>query len=355
MVLMKYILLILLFIVALFVVSRVDAKYDPLTTSNNKVGIHILSESEIAEAAELVNSNGGNWGYVTLVIREDERDEGRWVSFFNQLKTKRLIPIVRLATKIENGSWAKPDQDSAQDWKSFLDKLPWPVTNRYIVVFNEPNHKGEWGGELNPSEYALVLDSFIKEFNSDYFVLPAGLDLAAPNSASTMNSIKYMESMESAVPGIFERIDGWTSHSYPNPGFSGSPYATGKTSIRGYEWELTYLRTKFGVENLPVFITETGWARSDWLTPEIVAEYYDTAFGQIWTDPQIIAVTPFLLRYDDAQFSKFAFAVAKVEASYYPQYDTVMQIPKKNGHPLGLYKSPLGILIDEIYIRRNSN
>jgi len=352
---MKHILVILLLFALLFVVSGVEAKYDPVITSNNKVGIHILNESDISEAAALVNSNGGAWGYVTLVIREDERDVGRWESFFNQLKAKRLIPIVRLATKMENGNWAKPGEDSPQAWKSFLDKLPWPVPNRYVVVFNEPNHKGEWGGELDPGEYALVLESFIEEFNDDYFVLPAGLDLAAPNSASTMNSIEYMEMMNNEVPGIFERIDGWTSHSYPNPGFSGSPYATGKTSIKGYEWELAYLQTKFGVENLPVFITETGWARSDWLTPEIVAEYYDTAFGQIWTDPQIIAVTPFLLRYDDAQFSKFAFAVAKVEASYYPQYDTVMRIPKKNGHPLGLYKSPLGILTDEIYIRRNSN
>lgn len=184
MLLMKHILFILLFFASLFVVSGVDAKYDPFITANNKFGIHILNESDIPEASRLVNSNGGSWGYVTLVIREDEKDVGRWEGFFNELKAKRLIPIVRLATKTENGNWAKPGEDSAQTWKEFLDKLPWPISNRYVVVFNEPNHRGEWGGELNPEEYASILDSFVDQFNDDYFVLPAGLDVAAPNSAN---------------------------------------------------------------------------------------------------------------------------------------------------------------------------
>jgi len=357
---MKYIQTILALMLFFSIASRVDAKYDPRTTENNKVGIHILNESEITEAAKLVNSTGGNWGYVTLVIRDDERDVSRWESFFNELKVNRLIPIVRLATSTQNGNWSKPGENSAKEWKDFLDQLPWPVLNRYIVVFNEPNHAGEWGGELRPDEYAMTLDSFITELGDSYFMLPAGLDLAAPNSSSTMSSVTYMEGMENKAPGIFSRLDGWTSHSYPNPGFSGSPYATGKTSIRGFEWEITYLKTRFDVENLPVFITETGWARSSWLTPELVAEYYDTAFNQIWTHPDIVAITPFLLRYDDAQFSKFAFAIPKAYAAenisveYYPQYSAVQSVVKQNGYPLGINLSPLGKLTDAVYIRRNS-
>jgi hypothetical protein len=39
----------------------------------NKFGIHILSANEIEKAKELVNSNGGDWGYVTVVIRDDQR------------------------------------------------------------------------------------------------------------------------------------------------------------------------------------------------------------------------------------------------------------------------------------------
>ena len=45
---------------------------------NNRFGIHILDETDLADAAALVNSNGGEWGYVTLVIRQDERDSARW-------------------------------------------------------------------------------------------------------------------------------------------------------------------------------------------------------------------------------------------------------------------------------------
>jgi hypothetical protein len=65
--------------------------------------------------------------------------------------------------------------------------------------------------------------------------------------------------MNIAIPGIFKKIDGWGSHSYPNPNFSGSPIDTHRASIKGYQKELEFLKNNFGVGEIPIIITETGW------------------------------------------------------------------------------------------------
>ena len=50
----------------------------PLNKPNNKVGIHILFDHELPKAAELVNSNSGDWGYVTIPIQVGDKDLGKW-------------------------------------------------------------------------------------------------------------------------------------------------------------------------------------------------------------------------------------------------------------------------------------
>jgi hypothetical protein len=334
------------------------AKYNPLILPNNKIGIHILNEADIEEAANLVNSSGGDWGYVTLVIRDDERDINRWNNFFQQLKNNHLIPIVRIATHAESGAWVRPQKEEAHKWSAFLNNLNWPTENRYVIIFNEPNHAKEWGGGVDPENYAKTLNNYIKVLNltnPDFFILPAGLDLAAPTGKNAINAYTFMQLMNKAVPGIFSKLDGWTSHSYPNPGFSGSPYDNGKMSVRGFEWELKVLSGEFGVEKrLPVFITETGWAKSSKLSSSLVAKYYSIALSQAWTNSQIVAITPFLLRYDDPPFSPFAFIVPKAQAAYYPQYTTIQNLPKTRARPLGTSSTPLGKLLDKIILRRST-
>src|SRR5690348_9569638 len=43
--------------------------YDPLSVSNNRFGVHIISAApeEADQAAAMVNTSGGDWGYVTVV------------------------------------------------------------------------------------------------------------------------------------------------------------------------------------------------------------------------------------------------------------------------------------------------
>ncbi len=304
----------------LSLVSSALAVSDPLSVPNNKYGIHIISATrdEASEAARLVNNNG-DWGYITVLAESGDRNEGKWQEFFNELRRRHLIPIVRLATKpTSEGVWERSKEGDPVAWADFLDKLNWPVKNRYITIYNEPNHASEWEGAADPERFAGVLNSTIdalKAKNEDFFVMNPGFDASAPNKPPQyLDSEEYMIRMNEEVPGIFQKLDGWVSHSYPNPGFKGKPWDAGKGTINTWEWELSLLR-KLGVtKTLPVFITETGWKHSDGIdtssgfpTPEIISEYYKEAFSKNWAKPQIVAVTPFLLNYQEAPFDQFSF------------------------------------------------
>lgn len=324
----------ILFLITLLLVQPAYAVYDPLSVPNNTYGIHVADPNDTPKVKELVNSTNGDWGYVTIVIPENERKIDVWRPVFNRMKRDHLIPIVRLATRVGAGVWLKPSPTDARTWVTFLNELPWPTRNRYVILFNEPNHAKEWGGEISPNEYADVLVSFaaaLKERSDDFFVLPAGLDASAPNGNETMDEELFLRWMIVRQPNLFDRIDGWTSHSYPNPGFSGSPYAQGRGTIRTFEWELGLL-TDLGVQkNLPVFITETGWVHSR-LSPDEVSEYLTIASQTVWNQPQIAAVTPFLLNYQDSLFSMFSW-LHLVTQEPYSFYRSYQQISKVRGEP----------------------
>jgi hypothetical protein len=315
---------------------------DPRLAPNNRFGIHITDSNDIEPARELVNSQGGDWGYVTFVIREDNRDTEEWQVFFDRLRENHLIPIVRIATKMEDSYWTKPTPESVAGWVGFLNSLNWVVQNRYIILFNEPNHAKEWGMNISPEEYATIAKLFhqeLKKVSDGFFILPAGLDDAASDTANTMSSAKFFDRMHHQVPEIFTLFDGWVSHSYPNPAFSGSPYDAGSGTIRGFEWELAYVsKLGFG-DNKPVFITETGWQHNQGknpnsrsLNPEMISRYYTEAFTNAWNKEAIVAVTPFILNYPDTPFDSFSFR--KWDGSgYHSFYEAIKQIPKTAGRP----------------------
>lgn len=329
--------------------STAQAIVDPRDTTNNRYGIHVIDDTDIVSAAPLVNSSGGQWGYVTLVIRANDRDLHKWQTIFDQLREQKLIPLVRLATTPKGNYWIEPKPDEAADWATFLNSLNWVIQNRYVILFNEPNHATEWGGEVNPAEYVKTARAFhdqLKSASPDFFILPAGFDVAADNSpGTTMSADAYWAAMYQADPAIFTLFDGWTSHSYPNPGFSGSPQATGRTSIQGYRWEMDHLR-QYGVsDSIPIFITETGWIHQEGVTAnpyapsaDTVADYFRTAFTQVWTDSQIVAITPFLLNYESEPFDNFSWKKPGV-AEFYPQYDVVKSLKKPAGQPMQIHDS----------------
>src|SRR3990167_7888982 len=100
--------ILLLVTLLLFFASPVKSIYDPLSVPNNKYGIHIIDENDLISAAHLVNSSGGNWGYVTMVITETDRQLDKWKQAFHLMKNLHLIPVLRIATKLQGDTRKEP-------------------------------------------------------------------------------------------------------------------------------------------------------------------------------------------------------------------------------------------------------
>lgn len=318
----------------LFSNTSVYAVNDPASSPNNKIGIHIFSEKDLDNSEKLVNSGGGDWGYITIVITEAERDHDRWQQVFDEMRRRHLIPIIRLATKANGAIWNKPQEAEINNWVAFLNSLNWVIQNRYVIIGNEPNHAAEWGGTLDPQGYGAYLKEFsqkLKEASTDFFVLPAALDASAVNQKDTMEESKYLKLMYQADPTVFDSIDGWNSHSYPNPDYAGAETDTGKGSIQTYNWELLYLFSLGVPKQFPVFITETGWSNLKFGEAEI-ARKYTFAFLHVWNDPKVIAVTPFILNYPQSPFDFLSWQ--KKDGSFYSYYGALQQITKTAGKPM---------------------
>jgi hypothetical protein len=334
-----------IFIVTLFFLTTLFAFFptksfaieDPLRVPNNKIGIHILFPYELEEAAKLVNSNGGDYGYVTIPIQSNDKDIEKWQEFLDNAKRLHIIPIIRLATEPDPHNthlWRKPNDYDTIDFANFLNSLNWPYKNRYIIVYNEVNRGDEWGGSLNPTEYAEILSYAVTVFkskHSDFFIISAGLDNAAPNKGTEyMNQYIYLRNMNNAVPGIFNQIDGLSSHSYPNPGFAQHPATNTSMSINSFQYELALVKS-MSPKDLPVFITETGWA-TDAVSDKLAASYYTEALSSVWADRKIVAITPFILQGRGSPFQKFSLFGENNTLT--AQYTAIKNFPKTKGLPM---------------------
>lgn len=314
------------------------ALYNPLSRPNNFFGMHVLFPSEIAETAELVNSQGGQWGYITIPIQMGDYDLAKWQKFMDEARAKKVIPIVRLMTDpywANTNVWRKPKSLDIIDMANFLNSLNWPIENRYIIVFNEMNRYDEWGGEYpNPEEYADLFNTTIdifKERSENFYMIMGGLDNAAPDDGvKYIDNFTYLKRMAAYNPEVFKKMDGFSSHSYPNPGFEQPPSSTKRMGIATYKYEYDFIAQVAGSKK-PVFITETGWdARK--VSPDVIASYYKEAFEQIWGQDRdkIVAVTPFLLR-SHGGFDEFAFIK---NGNKTPYYDMVYSLQKISGEPI---------------------
>lgn len=335
----KKILLLVFSVLCLFSISvpQAHAVENPFSRPNNKIGIHILFVTELDQAAKLVNSNGGDWGYVTIPIQITDRDKPKWQRFMAQSKQLHVIPILRLSTEPDPTNthvWRVPNRADIVSFAQFLHSLQWPTKNRYVIVFNEVNRGDEWGGSVNPKEYADILSfttTVLKSKSQDYFVISAGLDNAAPNQAPQfMNEYDYMQQMNAALPGIFNQVDGLASHSYPNPGFSQPPDTGSSMGVGSFRFERDLAKSLSG-KDLPIFITESGWDAHT-VPEDNLVTYYQQVFDTIWNDPTIVAVTPFLLDAKNGPFQKFSFMAEDGKPT--KQYDVVNNLVKVKGLPV---------------------
>ena len=334
---MKKIFLLTFFLIFIFLSAKSYsfAIYDPLSVPNNKYGIHILFPEEIGEAATLVNSSGGDWGYVTIPIRASDKNLEKWQKFMDEAAKLHLIPLIRVATEGDyfiKGSWEIPSKYYVIDFANFLNSLNWPTKNRYVIIFNETNRGDEWGGTPDAAEYAQILDYAVdvfKQRSDKFFIIMGGLDNASVDIyQKSVNQFNYMRQMNDEVPGIFGKIDGLSVHAYPNPAFSSPPDYAGTNSIYSYNFEQDLVKSLTD-KTLPIFITETGWS-SENINLSTQSQYYKQAFSNAWNDKNIVAVTPFLFHAESVPFLQFSFIVDNKKTQL---YDSYYNLSKPKGQP----------------------
>ncbi len=282
----------------------------PAQARGEVLGIHILAPGEISRANQLLSRGDDKDKFVTvpLTLKDLER-KNEWQHFLNEAHALKIRPIIRFTTRFENGSWTVPTRIDVMRMTSFLSALDWHRPELTVILFNEPNHANEWGGNLDPEGFAKI-SAFAAQWvgteAKDYTVLPAAMDLAADGNKNTMEAFAYWTRALAVEPTLLEHFDAWNSHSYPNPAFSASPDKTGKNSLRGYETELAFVK-KYTQKDFPVYITETGW-NQNLLSNQRLKDYFIKAYAKIWSsDTRIVAVTPFLLQGAPGTFAPFSF------------------------------------------------
>jgi hypothetical protein len=159
-----------------------------------------------------------------------------------------------------------------------------------------------------------------------------GLDNASPNDrVKYMDNLVYMNEMVAYNPEIFNKIDAFSSHSYPNPGFSAPPLQNKVEGITTYQFEYNLINSHT-VKKKPVFITETGWDSAK-LSETVIAKYYEIAYQNFWNKDKdkIVAITPFLLNSQGGPFDIFSFVKSGKQTKY---YEVSAKMEKTKGQPL---------------------
>lgn len=295
--------------------------------AQNNFGLHLTQGSDIHSAHHIINSSSGDWGWATIVIRTDQLDDkNTWQDFFDNCRKYHIIPIVRIATKMEKDYWTKPDEKDIDNFLKLFESLNWPTKTRHITLFNEINHGSEWGGEVNIKEYTdivLYAQKKFKDTNSDYFIMPAALDLAAPDKYPKYLSYKSVyKEIQNYKPEFFEKFDGLANHYYPH------------NSPNNYKNELIYFPDK----NIPIFIKETAIPHREGITKNnrfytlnTSTEILKNFILENQNNTQIKAITPFIYNYPHPPFDNFSW-LDKNE-KLHPQFQKIIDIPKKQNEP----------------------
>jgi len=304
------------------------------STDNNIIGLNVArlrNDRYIEVASDLANANGGDWGYLTAVFTAQERDFGSGEFLLQQLLDRcfenHLHPIIRVATRFNEGSgfWARPEDDDAERWRAFFEKARWPTQQVWIVAGNEPNLGREWGGEVDAAGYAQYLSHFLDVFaDSDRFkVANAPMDASNQTDLPIMqDDFEFLAEMDAAVPGIFERLQGWSSNPY-------------RVLHQGDDLRYTHLAYEAELQaigrDMPVLITEAG--HLDTGDDKEIAEFYAEAFHDWMADPRVVAVTPLFWHPDRGVFWMFDFSNDGKMTYISPTYEVIKALPRVAGSP----------------------
>ncbi len=301
---------------------------------NNIVGLNLgrLSQERfIWAASDLVNANGGDWGYVTVTWTIDDRDAAaadyNLQQFLDRCFEYHVQPIMRVGTRFDTRRrvWAGPEWDEPAKWRAFFERGSWPTRRVWVIVGNEPNLGREWNGEVDAGDYTRYLAHFMDVFaGSDRFkVVNAPLDISNGTLLPEMqDAFQFIDGMREAVPNIFERLSAWASNPYRVPSGGNDIRYT----HRAYEAELDAIGRE-----LPVLITEAQIMETD--DEEEIARFFETAFRDWMADPLVVAATPLFWYPDKNQFWMFSVGQNGAIQKTSPTYFRMRGLPRVAGSP----------------------
>ena len=319
---------------------------------NNIVGLNVARLHQpiyVWATSDVVNANGGDWGYITVVWtmqdREDRMAEYNLQMFLDRCFEHHVQPIVRVATRFEakreptvpgqpavkpnpqgaEGTWMPPDWDEPLKWRELFERVRWPTRHAWIVVGNEPNLGREWGGEVDAAGYARYLARFLDVFADAprFDVVSGALDISNTTALPVMqDALEFLDAMGAAVPGIFERLPAWASNPYRVLGRG--PGA--RFTHLAYEAELDHIGRE-----MPVLITEAGHLQTG--DEQEIARFYAQAFRDWMADPKVVAATPLFWHPDRNDFWMFELDRRGAFVHRSPTYELLRRLPRVAGSP----------------------
>lgn len=304
---------------------------------NNIVGLNIArlhQPNYIWAAAGVANANGGSWGYLTILLTREDRDNELSGHVLQQVLDRcyetRLQPIVRVGTRydLESGVWDRPDAQDPARWRALFEQVRWPNRTVWIVPANEPNLGREWGGQVDVAGYVRYLNAFMATFaESDQFkVVNAPLNLSNPHQLPKMqDAFDFLSEMSELDGTIFERLPAWASNAYKVDGFGDGLRFT----HRGYELELEFIGRE-----MPVIITETGWLNRH--AEDEVARFYTQAYQDWKKDHRVIAATPLIWDPDLDDHWMFEMDEYGNVVASNATYRALQSLPRVAGTPNGI-------------------
>ncbi len=277
--------------------------------AGNPYGVHTFLQDHMTDTAvqshlawsrRLTRPGGHVKQLIYPILNNTPGPQASWVNFVSACYQRQLVPVLRIATMMQNGAWVKPTPDAPGDYTSFanavkrvIQGLPLdPVLPLYVEVLNETNNNGEWSWQANPTEYAHVLEDVAVALHA---IGPRVKVLnGALSPGGDYDNLLYIRAMFAAVPTLGNHLDGWASHTYsgdpPERNNHNGNAVNPRSAIDAYTTELAVLADYMPVANLKVIITEMDFVGVDEVER---AARMMRAFRDFWSQwPEIMAVCP---------------------------------------------------------------
>ncbi|MBS1123345.1 MAG: hypothetical protein H6Q90_5573 [Deltaproteobacteria bacterium] len=339
--------------------------FDPLAPPPSRFGIGLVAVGTPLEwdrASELV----GPGGWIKLIFAgitpAMHEAPPEWQQAITEVYARDLIPVIRFGPDFGDRNVRKQSNDGAHHhyealasaYAAVVGSLPrrpsWPLV---VELHNEPDLCYEWAcdpgdvparagvqaGWLGYEDAAAEYAAFVRDTSAalhalgDHrvIVLNGGL---APGGARAcecggegfvggITSLDFLRAMQTAVPEIWNSLDGFASHAYPasGEGFGFFPsYDQAKTGLYYDRRELAVIG-----RDLPVYVTETGWTTDQGArgSREDIAAWTRDAYTNDWlVMPEVRAVMPFILASPDWN----SFAWISDSGGHYPVFDAVRDL-----------------------------